>query len=71
MPAGSTNPAATITRNAVADGSFRAGVKIAVVSRSQLNVPPTYGSIRKRCSTDAWSTGSLNARSIAVSVWAT
>ena len=60
-----------MTLNAVAGGSFLAGVKMTVVSRSQVKVPPTYGSILKRCSTDVRSTGSLKARSIAVSVWAT
>ena len=70
LPAVSTKPGSTVTLNSVADGSFWAGVKIAVVPRSQVNVPPTYGSIRKRCSTDDRSTGSLKLRSIAVSVWA-
>ena len=41
LPAGSAKPAPTVTRKSVADGSLLAGVKIAVVSRSQLNVPLT------------------------------
>ena len=71
LPARSLNPAATDTLNWVSDGSLRPGVKIATVSRSQVNVPPTWGSIWKRRSTEALSTGSLNARSIAARVWAT